>query len=85
LHLPRRVWAYNITDKLRAQVQVVLYFAALHLLHSFGLEALFYALKPDCEWLLGHLTGALFPRPLAIHSTHACQQTHQASEGVLYV
>ena len=43
----------------RMQVQVVFYFTMLHLLSFFGLAALFHALKPDMEWLMGHLTGTM--------------------------
>ena len=42
----------------RVQVQVIFYFTMLHLLSFFGLAALFHALKPDMEWLMGRLTGA---------------------------
>ena len=41
------------------QVQVISYFSVLHLLSFFGLAELMYALKPDMEWLMGHLTGAM--------------------------
>ncbi|CAK0782345.1 hypothetical protein CVIRNUC_005640 [Coccomyxa viridis] len=40
-------------------VQVIFYFTMLHLLSFFGLAALFHTLKPDMEWLMGHLTGSL--------------------------
>ena len=43
----------------RMQVQVIFYFTMLHLLSFFGLAALFHTLKPDMEWLMGHLTGTM--------------------------
>ena len=43
----------------RMQVQVIFYFTMLHLLSFFGLAALFHALKPDMEWLMGRLTGRM--------------------------
>ena len=40
-------------------MQVIFYFTMLHLLSFFGLAALFHALEPDMEWLMGHLTGTM--------------------------
>ena len=52
--------------ELSAQVQVIFYFIALHLLQFFGLEALIYALKPDLEQVMSKLSG-MYLSPSSMH------------------
>jgi len=71
--------------ELSAQVQVMFYFIALHLMHFFGLEALIYALKPDLEQLMGRLSGmylspsSMHPFAIPLVTTYASGQMRQRS------